>query len=55
MKTPNTEPKAYVEESQDSSNYANPLFIVHYPDGQTYSTIQKALADKVAKEFNEAL
>lgn len=52
MRTLKKEPNAYVEESHDSANYANPLFIVHYPDGKTYSTMQKELAVKIAKEYN---
>lgn len=49
-----TEGDAYVEESWAASNYANPLYIVHYPDGETYSTMQKTMAERVAKEYNEA-
>lgn len=43
---------AYVEKSTDSANYANPLYIVHYPDGTKYSTMQEAHARKTADNFN---
>jgi len=43
---------AYVEESNDPANYANPLFIVHYPDGHTFSTMQKQVAQRLADAFN---
>ncbi len=43
---------AYYDESTDSSNYANPLYIVTYPDGHTLSTMQESLAQKKVIEFN---
>ena len=47
--------KAYVEESWNSANYANPLFIVHYPDGRTLSTMEKTVAEEHAKQYNKTV
>lgn len=47
------EGEAYVEESNDPSNHANPLFIVHYPDGSTFSTMQKQVAEREATKYND--
>jgi hypothetical protein len=46
--------RAYVEISIASSNYANPLYLVHYPDGHTLSTMHEAKAKQEADKFNKA-
>ncbi len=43
---------AYYDESTDSSNYANPLYIVTYPDGHTLSTMEERVAQKEVIKFN---
>jgi hypothetical protein len=47
--------KAYVKKSCDSANYANPLYIVHYPDGRTLSTMQKSKAYRERDLYNSII
>ncbi len=46
--------KAHYVKSEKASNYANPLYIVTYPDGHTLSTMQESVAIKEVSKFNKA-